>query len=201
MTNQEIVDKILLAEGWPKYTDRAADKGGPTKGGITLGTLRGWRKNPGLGVDSLKALREEEAREIYENEFITKPGYDGIKDAVLRDHVVDCAVNHGVSRVSRWVQEIAKKFGTYAAGVDGDVGPKTLKAVNAMDPGDFNLFLAVWRIRFIGQVINENAKARRDGRLAQSTDQGLNAEGWLNRYTEILLTEVPLMRRENQSAS
>ena len=39
MTTEQVITDILRREGWPKYTNRAADKGGPTKGGITLETL------------------------------------------------------------------------------------------------------------------------------------------------------------------
>nr|WP_222532573.1 glycosyl hydrolase 108 family protein [Azospirillum sp. 412522] len=43
---EAIIDTILRREGWPRYTDRPSDRGGPTKGGITLATLTNWRKRP-----------------------------------------------------------------------------------------------------------------------------------------------------------
>ena len=46
---KDCLEKILEREGWPKYTDHPDDRGGPTKGGITLGTLRSWRGQIRLG--------------------------------------------------------------------------------------------------------------------------------------------------------
>ena len=41
MTTKEIIDGIIKREGG--YVDHPADRGGPTKFGITLATLEAWR--------------------------------------------------------------------------------------------------------------------------------------------------------------
>ena len=66
--------KILEREGWPTYTDHPDDRGGPTKGGITLSTLRSWRGQPKLGEKSLKELKYSEALSILNQQYVTCNG-------------------------------------------------------------------------------------------------------------------------------
>ena len=58
MTDNEIVDEILRREGWPKYTNLAADRGGPTKGGITLGAWREYSGNRFADAGDVEAIQE-----------------------------------------------------------------------------------------------------------------------------------------------
>jgi lysozyme family protein len=96
MTVDQIIDEILRREGWPKYTNRASDRGGPTKGGITLATLRAWRAaQPYVSAADVEALTEAEVRTIYRHRYVIEPGYAAIADAALRGVVVDCAVLYG----------------------------------------------------------------------------------------------------------
>ena len=74
LTDDEIIDSIEVSEGWPKYTDHPDDKGGPTKGGITLATLEHWRQRP-CDKEDLKQLDRHEARQIYQKMFIDDPGF------------------------------------------------------------------------------------------------------------------------------
>jgi lysozyme family protein len=101
---EAIIDTILRREGWPRYTDRPSDRGGPTKGGITLATLTSWRKRPVTAAD-VAALDEDEVRAIYRARYIADPGFAGITDDTLRALVIDSGVIHNTSRAGTWLQD------------------------------------------------------------------------------------------------
>jgi lysozyme family protein len=174
-----MIDAIIEREGGAKFTDHAADRGGPTKFGITQGALAAWRGRP-VTRDDVAALERAEAWQIYWRKYVAAPGFADIHDDLLAEQVIDAGVNHGPVRAARWLQTLA------GVAVDGDVGPITLRAVNGADGRALNIRFASYRIRFYGRLIAGNARARRDGRLPQSRDQALFASGWMNRATEFL---------------
>lgn len=94
MTDADIIADIIEREGG--FVDHPADRGGPTKYGITLRTLRAER--PLATVDDLKALTKDEAAAIYRQRYLFDYGFDRIKDASLRALVVDSTVHHGAGR-------------------------------------------------------------------------------------------------------
>jgi lysozyme family protein len=98
-----IIDDILRREG-SKYTNYPEDRGGPTKYGITLTTLRSIR-GPDVTAHDVAALTEAEAVDIYERIYL-KPfeAYAAYPD--LHDLIVDAGVNHGVGRAKQWLKEI-----------------------------------------------------------------------------------------------
>jgi lysozyme family protein len=95
VTPNEIIDALIRREGG--FVDHKDDKGKATKYGITQATLAEWLGRP-ASVDDVKALTEHEAREIYREEYITRPGFLGIENEAVRALAVDCAVNHLVPR-------------------------------------------------------------------------------------------------------
>ncbi len=178
---EAIIDTILRREGWPRYTDRPSDRGGPTKGGITLATLASWRKRPVTAAD-VAALDEAEVRTIYRARYIEEPGFAGIGDAALRALVIDSGVNHGPARAGTWLQEAVNDLaGRPVLKVDGAVGPKTLAAVNGADAAGLWRSVFAQRMRFYGQLITGDARKR-----GRTEDDALNAAGWLNRLAEFM---------------
>jgi len=167
MTDQDIITDILKREGG--YTDHPADRGGPTKFGITLSTLSTHRARS-CNVDELKALTEGEARAIYEERYIIAPKLNRIIDGTLRGLVVDAAVNHGAGRAVKMLQAAV------GADQDGIIGPKTIGAILALGSKAVYLRFCAERIRFYGQIISNDHS------------QAVFAQGWLNRATEFLDT-------------
>lgn len=92
MTDAQIVDAILSREGG--YVDDIHDRGRCTNRGITIQTLREWRRHP-VTCDDVRMMPEQEARDIYTARYL-KP-FDGIGPEV-KPQVVDIAVNAGVLR-------------------------------------------------------------------------------------------------------
>lgn len=122
MTDDQIIDAIEKKEGWPKYTNHPNDLGGPTKGGITLATLRAWRRDQRLTAVDLQALERPEARAIYQ--FMYVQPFDSIADASLKHYLVDLGVLRGPRRAAMMLQDIVG-----ARPADGWIGPVTLKAL------------------------------------------------------------------------
>lgn len=182
MGAEAIIQEVLEREGWPAFTDDPHDRGGPTKGGITLARLRAWRGEP-VTVADLMLLEEEEARAIYAEIYVTGPRFDEITDPLLRGHVVDCGVLHGTDRAARWLQSAIGGLT-----VDGRVGRLTLGALAMADPHRVGLELAGIRIRFLGRILSSNYRERAAGRT--SRDQSRFAAGWLNRATHFLDLEA-----------
>lgn len=166
----DIIGRILEREGG--YVNRAEDRGGPTKYGVTLTTLASWRGRAVRAAD-VEAMGEAEAREIYRHRYIVGPGFDRLMPAELAELAIDCAVNHGTTRAIRWVR---RAVGVPEATTGEVVVPPTVTAALAYsDPRQaFNVLLAQ-RIRFYGELIT------------RSPSQAIFARGWMNRASEFLL--------------
>lgn len=115
---------VLKNEGG--FAILAHDPGGATMEGITLETYREWKRNPHLTAEDLKAIPDQEVHDLYKQNFWDKIHGDDLPDGI--DYAVfDAAVNMGVGRAAKLIQE--------AAGVtaDGVIGPASLSAIQAHD--------------------------------------------------------------------
>lgn len=163
MDPDTLISEILRREGG--YVNHPADKGGPTNYGITLGTLSKFRGQK-CTLDDVKNLTKDEANAIYRREYVDPFAF--VTGPKLRALVVDSAVNHGVVRAIKWIQE--------ALGVkaDGIVGPATEGAmVKATSAVVYRVFLRR-RIVFYGTIIKNNPS------------QAAFAEGWMRRVAEFV---------------
>lgn len=179
MTEQEMITEILRREGWDKYTNHAADKGGPTKWGITLDSWRGYKKNHALQAIDVQSITEAQAREYYRYVHIVEPAFDKVLDLSLRELLIDAGVNHGPRHPAKWVQ--------WAAEVkqDGKLGPISLKAINAAAPQELFLWVCAFRVRLYGRLTSQDPALK----AARSAGLHLQAEftsGWCNRVAEFL---------------
>lgn len=179
--SEDILDEILDQREGGQFTDRADDRGGPTKWGVTLQAWREFTGRPGATVTELQGLTRDQAREFYLQVHIKRPRFDAIADPLLRDLVVDAGVHHGVGTATIWIQRAAA-----TVSVDGDFGPLSQAAVNApnVTAAVFLDFLAL-RIRKFGFIVTRDpvlAAARKAGFALQAS----NAEGWNNRAANFL---------------
>jgi lysozyme family protein len=115
---------VLLFEGG--YSDHPLDPGGATNLGITLAELQIYRGRA-VSKDDVRALTRTEAAAIYEKNYWEQTCCGSLPSG-LDLAAFDCAVNQGVRRAARFLQQ--------AAGVtaDGKIGPATLAAVNKASP-------------------------------------------------------------------
>lgn len=127
-------------EGGAAYTNRAADRGGPTKHGVTAAKLGEWRKLGRAATPAeVQALGEPEAYQIYRTDFFVRPGFDKIAaiSARIAEELLDTGVNMGPRWPCQWLQRtlnLCNQQGTHWADVkvDEDLGPVTRQALQAL---------------------------------------------------------------------
>lgn len=127
LTTDEILDDVLRREDWPTFSDRPSDRGGPTKGGITLDTYNAWRQSRGLPPVTAEqfddALDEAQARAIYRERYL-KP-WDFVANEAVRTLLADWAVTSWHDDPARALQAELAGRGQYSDAPDGKLGPKT----------------------------------------------------------------------------
>lgn len=121
--------RILKHEGG--YVDHPDDPGGATNLGVTLATARAYKLDmDGDGdVDKadVKALKPADVAAVYHRGYWLASSADICPDGL--DYIVfDCAVNQGVGRAVRWLQQVA------GVTADGMIGPKSVAAIKALNP-------------------------------------------------------------------
>ena len=122
---------VLAMEGG--WSNDPADPGGATNFGITIadyaryrGVLLNSSTAPGLEAE-LRGISPETVRAIYRASYWLAARCDLLPGAPAVMHF-DAAVNHGVGRAARMLQEAA------GVAVDGAIGPVTIAAVRGANP-------------------------------------------------------------------
>lgn len=116
------IPKTLVKEGGAKYTNIAADKGGPTKYGIS---------QIAFPNEDIKNLEEKRARELYRINYWDICKCSQIESQAVAEIIFEAAVNMGVGVAARLAQFVA------GVGVDGHIGLVTTTAINKMGEQDF----------------------------------------------------------------
>lgn len=159
MTVHEILSDVLAREGG--YVDHPSDRGGCTNMGITRVTLHNWRGIP-VTCDDVKNLTEQEARAIYKQLYIEKPGFGVLPDGPVKALLIDFAVNSGPRAAIRAVQKLL------GLTVDGICGPVTQQAIVGAGDGLYGPLLKA-RAEYIAGI------------LQRDPTQRAFAAGWLRR--------------------
>jgi lysozyme family protein len=130
------------------YTDNPQDRGNWTSGTIGQGELRGTKYGISAAAypsTDIAGLTLAGAREIYRRDYWDKIEGDSL-DPGLALVVFDAAVNNGVGRAIRWLQE--------AVGVtaDGVIGDRTRDAIRAADATEALVGVHAARIHFMASL-------------------------------------------------
>lgn len=135
-------------EGNFKYANVPGDSGGPTLGGVTIGTFRQYHKNPNLTAEDLKKMPETECIAICKTFFWDKIMGDKINSQGVAESICDLMWMSGLGNIKH-IQEIV------GVDADGDFGPHTLGAINGYSDGDEALFEAIQqeRLSLIEKII------------------------------------------------
>tara|TARA_R110000782_G_scaffold167129_10_gene259381 strand:+ start:15058 stop:15594 length:537 start_codon:yes stop_codon:yes gene_type:complete len=131
MTIEEMIEITIGHEGG--YSNHPADRGGPTRWGITQAVARA----NGYSGD-MRQLPREKAVAIYRQEYAIKPGFAAVGEIYPRvgAELFDTGVNMGPARPALWLQEWLNALnngGKHYADIaeDGRIGPGTLAALRA----------------------------------------------------------------------
>ena len=124
-----MIEELIAREGG--YVDHPADRGGPTRWGITQSVARAH----GYGGD-MKALPRAEAVSIYRRLYWLRPGFDRVAGRAPRvaAELFDTAVNMGpetaLGFLQRALNALNRNGRDYAdIAVDRRIGPATLAAL------------------------------------------------------------------------
>jgi lysozyme family protein len=120
---QRVLAETLKHEGG--WSDHRLDPGGATMKGVTLKTFRSYY--PGATKEDLRNITDAQVERIYREGYWNAVRGDDLP-AGLDLVAFDAAVNSGVSRGAKWLQQ--------ALGVtaDGKIGPVTLAAAKTAEP-------------------------------------------------------------------
>jgi lysozyme family protein len=205
MTLDEVLERVLVREGWPKYTDDPNDRGGPTKGGVTLKTLNAWRGRS-CTREELRALEKPEALLIFRRMYAEVRGIDLLAELPVRAQVVDNAILSGPRQAVKDLQRVV------GATPDGYIGKKTMKAV-MLSGVHLDNALAVRRTKRLVKIVANNRRKFKQQLEAASTlaqmrkvvredqDQSTFANGWVDRSLEFVDASSPSTGRNRPSHS
>lgn len=165
VTIDEVISDILRREGG--FVSHLADRGGPTKFGITASTLYEWRGRL-VSQEDVRTLTEAEARDIYLKRYVTDHKLEQIPNEQVRALVVDDGVLSGPRTAIQTLQRVLK------VPFDGVLGPQTIAAVAAANPDALIVQLT-------------KARCLRYARLAQrDPSQAVFIAGWIDRAFDFL---------------
>lgn len=116
----------LVNEGGGRIANNPADKGGVTRWGITTASLSAFRKKA-VSDSDVRMLTEAEAKTIYQANYWTPLRCSEIGSQAVASAVFDAGVLTGTANAARTVQAAV------GATVDGQIGPKTIAAINGAD--------------------------------------------------------------------
>ncbi|WP_425154705.1 glycoside hydrolase family 108 protein [Candidatus Palauibacter sp.] len=145
MTFRDAVKRVLEHEGG--HVDDPDDPGGETNFGISR------RAYP---EEDIRGMTRGRAAAIYERDY-----WPVAKDLpiAVRGTVFDMAVNAGRTRAVRLLQDALNHLGHDIA-ADGDIGPKTLRAVRGSDPLALLHAYTTRRVRYYARLASRRSNQK-----------------------------------------
>lgn len=169
------------------------DPGGATKWGVTLQTWRRYGRDMDgdgdIDKDDLFATSQADCAPLYKREYWDPLGLDGLHNQSVAELVFDHGVNAGPSRAAHMLQYVLNypEFNCRLK-VDGQIGPKTLAAANAVDQLHLHAYFKTLRRDFYNyraMVLNNTNKHipffKGTLNLKPATSARTFINGWLNR--------------------
>lgn len=163
---------VLKHEG-SEYTDHPADNGGATRHGITLNDLRRYRGDLNLTKDAVKELTVEEAGMIYKAFYWDPMKLTQVVSQASADLLFNQAVLTGNNGCTRRLQLVLMRL-KKSVSIDGKMGPKTIQAINSVDPVEFCVEFCIATQEYLLNIVINNPT------------QIVFLKGWLRRSHSLL---------------
>lgn len=156
---------VLVHEG--KYVNDPRDPGGRTNLGVTQRAWEAWVGHP-VNEEFMRTLTADKARPFYKSQYWDKIRGDDLPAGI--DYVVyDFAVNSGVNRAAKYLQQIA------GVTADGAIGIKSLAAISACNPAETVDAVCDMRMNFLKRLPNfENFGKGWRSRVAEVKEKALS---------------------------
>lgn len=159
---------VLRWEGG--FVDDPDDRGGATNKGITQAVYDEWRERKHYDKRSVRDIEDGEVKQIYLEQY-WKPSRCQAMDFPMSLILFDSAVNHGVGRAVKLLQEVLN------VSVDGHFGPATMAAYDFLEECHGTNYVAVQYLK---------AREAFYFRIVESRpEQGKFLRGWLNRLSDL----------------
>lgn len=161
---QRALSDLLAPDREGGFSDHPDDPGGMTNLGVTKAVWESWMGRP-VTEQEMRNLKPSDVASLYRTRYWDAVRADDLPSGV--DYAVfDAAVNSGVRRASRWLQQAARVTD------DGQIGPQTIRAVKALPPQ---------------QVIARFTDTRR-AFLESLPTWGVFGRGWSRRVAEVAVS-------------
>jgi len=169
---EKSLDCLLEEEGG--WSNHPSDRGGATMYGVTQATYNAWRRQKKRPSQSVKKISKAEAKELY-NELYWEAASCHKLPWPINYLTFDAAVNSGVGRAVRWLQQ-----GVHCS-PDGKVGPATVEAARkAVAEGNTTALLGIVDARTVFLA-----------RLVQTKpSQAAFLLGWWRRTQRVLVRSI-----------
>lgn len=154
------------------YSDHPLDRGGPTRFGITIGTLSRHRGKICTAND-VKTMPKSEAVQIYEERYWKPLGCNLISNVNVAICLFDIGVVRGIGIPPKYAQQICNLHGAKLT-LDGKIGPFTAAAINRLEPSAF--------IRSFSGMAEQGFRDI----VARKPSQKVFIKGWVNRARRLL---------------
>ncbi len=128
----QLIEDVIEREG--DYVDHPADRGGPTRWGITQAVAR----RQGY-MDDMRRLPQSDAAAIYKRLYWLVPAFDKVAETApkLAAELFDTGINMGTGTATGFLQRALNALNRNGSDygdivVDRRIGPATLLALNAL---------------------------------------------------------------------
>ena len=170
------------------YSNHYSDRGGMTFMGISR---KFWPDEPiwdridkildaGGGKEEINVLMDDDemvgiVKEFYKREFWIKAICDGIFNLQLASTHFNFAVNAGIRKAVRIIQEVANSYVSTELDLDGIIGPATHSAIDKLNQLDEE------KNSGVTGTYKTLAETYYTDIVANDSTQSVNLAGWLNR--------------------
>jgi lysozyme family protein len=166
-----MIDDMIGREGG--FVDHPADRGGPTRSGITQATLARSLGRVATPLD-VETLSPDQARQICRRDFYYGPRIDRLPTRI-QPLIFDSAVSHGPVRAITFLQQVCNLAGFAQLVVDGVCGPKTIRAAHD----------AAWAMKeWLPAALVEERRNFYHAIALRDPSQAVFLDGWLARLRE-----------------